>query len=87
MLIAKPWVPGRRHLHRSRRRRLLSGNRAIAEQITEQAQVARAVDRSLISIRDLSMQTAAGSHQTSIVSGELSKLAVSLNGLVEHFRL
>jgi methyl-accepting chemotaxis protein len=62
-------------------------NLLISTAAEEQAQVARAVDRSLISIRDLSMQTAAGSHQTSIVSGELSKLAVSLNGLVEHFRL
>ncbi|NWB84319.1 methyl-accepting chemotaxis protein, partial [Pseudomonas gingeri] len=53
----------------------------------EQAQVAREVDRSLVSIRDLSTQTATGSHQTSIVSGELSTLATALNGLVERFRL
>jgi methyl-accepting chemotaxis protein len=53
----------------------------------EQAAVAREVDRSLISIRDLSTRTAAGSHQTSVVSGELSRLAAGLNGLVERFRL
>ncbi|EJM88554.1 methyl-accepting chemotaxis protein [Pseudomonas sp. GM60] len=62
-------------------------NLLISTAAEEQAQVAREVDRSLISIRDLSTQTAAGSHQTSIVSAELSKLAVGLHGLVERFRL
>ncbi|NWD06382.1 methyl-accepting chemotaxis protein [Pseudomonas gingeri] len=62
-------------------------NLLISTAAEEQAQVAREVDRNLISIRDLSTQTATGSHQTAIVSGELSKLAVSLNHLVEHFRL
>ncbi|WP_213938632.1 methyl-accepting chemotaxis protein [Pseudomonas sp. dw_612] len=62
-------------------------NLLISTAAEEQAQVAREVDRSLISIRDLSTQTATGSHQTSIVSGELSKLAAGLNGLVERFRL
>jgi methyl-accepting chemotaxis protein len=62
-------------------------NLQISTAAEEQAQVAREVDRNLVSIRDLSTQTAAGSQQTSIVSAELSKLALSLNGLVEDFRL
>lgn len=53
----------------------------------EQAAVAREVDRSLISIHDLSTRTAADSHKTSVVSDELSKLTAGLNGLVERFRL
>jgi methyl-accepting chemotaxis protein len=62
-------------------------NLLISTAAEEQAQVAREVDRNLVSIRDLSTQTAAGSQQTSVVSAELSKLALSLNGLVENFRL
>jgi len=45
------------------------------------------VDRSLVSIRDLSVQTAAGAQQTSVATQELSRLAVDLNGLVRRFSL
>ncbi|WJN57182.1 methyl-accepting chemotaxis protein [Pseudomonas sp. SO81] len=62
-------------------------NLVIASASEEQAQVAREVDRNLVNIRDLSLQTSAGSNQTSAASQELSRLAVSLNGLVARFRI
>jgi methyl-accepting chemotaxis protein len=62
-------------------------NLVIASAAEEQSQVAREVDRSLVSIRDLSTQTAAGAAQTSAASQELSRLAGDLNGLVTRFIL
>jgi methyl-accepting chemotaxis protein len=62
-------------------------NLVIASASEEQAQVAREVDRNLVNIRDLSMQTTAGATQTSSASQELTRLAVDLNGLVNRFRL
>ncbi|WP_414058521.1 methyl-accepting chemotaxis protein [Pseudomonas sp. HR96] len=62
-------------------------NLVIASAAEEQAQVAREVDRNLVNIRDLSTQTAAGAHQTSAASSELSRLAVDLNGMVAKFRV
>ncbi|MEW5699442.1 methyl-accepting chemotaxis protein [Pseudomonas synxantha] len=62
-------------------------NVLIATASEEQAQVAREVDRSLISIRDLSSQASDGSNQTAIATSELSKLAVELNRMVGQFRL
>ncbi|MHC6226848.1 methyl-accepting chemotaxis protein [Pseudomonas sp. X10] len=62
-------------------------NLVIASASEEQAQVAREVDRNLVNIRDLSMQTAAGANQTSAASQELSRLAVELNGMVSKFRV
>ncbi|MDH1056322.1 methyl-accepting chemotaxis protein [Aquipseudomonas alcaligenes] len=62
-------------------------NLVIASASEEQAQVAREVDRNLVNIRDLSLQTSAGANQTSAASQELSRLAVDLNGLVARFRI
>ncbi|WP_442964432.1 methyl-accepting chemotaxis protein [Pseudomonas sp. KNUC1026] len=62
-------------------------NEVIASAAEEQAQVARTVDRSLVSIRDLSNQTAAGATQTAAASQELSRLAIDLNTLVTRFTL
>lgn len=62
-------------------------NLVIASAAEEQAQVAREVDRNLVNIRDLSVQSATGAGQTSAASGELSRLAVDLNGMVGRFRL
>ena len=62
-------------------------NLVIASAAEQQALVAREVDRSLVNIRDLSTQTAAGATQTSAASQELSRLAVDLNGLVTRFVL
>lgn len=60
-------------------------NLVIASASEEQAQVAREVDRNLVNIRDLSIQTSAGANQTSASSQELSRLAVDLNTLVARF--
>ncbi|MEB2325914.1 MAG: methyl-accepting chemotaxis protein [Pseudomonas sp.] len=62
-------------------------NLVIASASEEQAQVAREVDRNLVNIRDLSLQTSAGANQTSAASQELARLAVDLNGLVTRFRV
>ncbi|ETK16240.1 putative methyl-accepting chemotaxis protein [Pseudomonas sp. FH4] len=62
-------------------------NLVIASAAEEQAQVAREVDRNLVNIRDLSVQSATGASQTSAASNELSRLAVDLNGMVGRFRL
>ena len=60
-------------------------NLVIASAAEEQAQVAREVDRNLVNIRDLSVQSATGASQTSAASSELSRLAVDLNGMVARF--
>ncbi|MGA6097491.1 methyl-accepting chemotaxis protein [Stutzerimonas marianensis] len=62
-------------------------NLVIASAAEEQAQVAREIDRNLVSIRDLSVQTSAGAQQTSVATQELSRLAVDLNGMVRRFRM
>lgn len=61
-------------------------NLQIATASEQQAHVARDVDRSLVSIRDLAMQSSEGTRQTLIASNELSQLAVNLNNLVLRFR-
>ncbi|MHC3827075.1 methyl-accepting chemotaxis protein [Pseudomonas sp. G3-19] len=60
-------------------------NLVIASASEEQAAVAREVDRNLMNIRDLAMQTSAGANQTSAASQELSRLAVDLNNMVARF--
>ncbi|PTS86334.1 methyl-accepting chemotaxis protein [Pseudomonas sp. HMWF032] len=62
-------------------------NLVIASASEEQAQVAREVDRNLVNIRDLSLQSSAGANQTSSASQELSRLAVDLNALVARFTI
>jgi len=62
-------------------------NLVIASASEEQAQVAREVDRNLINIRDLSLQSSAGANQTSAASQELSQLAIRLNEMVARFRI
>lgn len=62
-------------------------NLVIASAAEEQAQVAREVDRNLVNIRDLSVQSATGANQTSAASNELSRLALDLNNLVGRFSL
>jgi methyl-accepting chemotaxis protein len=62
-------------------------NLVIASAAEEQAQVAREVDRNLVNIRDLSVQSATGASQTSSASNELSRLAVDLNSMVSRFSL
>ncbi|NSX10332.1 methyl-accepting chemotaxis protein [Pseudomonas lini] len=62
-------------------------NLVIASAAEEQAQVAREVDRNLVNIRDLSVQSATGANQTSSASNELSRLALDLNNMVGRFSL
>ena len=62
-------------------------NVLIATASEEQAQVAREVDRNLVSIRDLSNQTSEGASQTAIATSELTNLAVELNRMVKQFRM
>ncbi len=61
-------------------------NQQIATASEEQAYVAREIDRALVSIRDLALQSSEGTRQTLIASGELSQLAVNLNHMVARFR-
>lgn len=60
-------------------------NFLIATASEEQAQVARSVDHNLVSIRDLSIQSSTGAHQTAAAAHEVSKLAVDMNRLVCRF--
>ena len=62
-------------------------NLVIASAAEEQAQVAREVDRNLVNIRDLSVQSATGANQTSAASNELSRLALDLSNMVGRFSL
>ncbi len=62
-------------------------NLVIASASEEQAQVAREVDRNLVNIRDLSLQSSAGANQTSAASQELARLAIDLNNLVVRFQV
>ena len=62
-------------------------NLVIASAAEEQAQVAREVDRNLVNIRDLSVQSTTGANQTQAASNELSRLAVDLSNLVTRFKL
>jgi methyl-accepting chemotaxis protein len=57
----------------------------IATAAEQQAQVAREVDRNLVNIRDISMQTSAGANQTATATHDLSRLAVELNGMIARF--
>jgi methyl-accepting chemotaxis protein len=62
-------------------------NLVIASAAEEQAMVAREVDRNLVRIRDLSVQTAAGAEQTRAASQQLSELAVQLNEQIRRFKV
>jgi len=45
------------------------------------------VDRNLVNIRDLSLQSSAGANQTSAASQELARLAIGLNEVVQRFQV
>ncbi|MFF7063798.1 methyl-accepting chemotaxis protein [Pseudomonas sp. NPDC008258] len=62
-------------------------NTVIATAAEQQAQVAREIDRALVSIRDHSIQSATGARQTSAASSELSALAAQLMQLVGRFQI
>ena len=62
-------------------------NQAIASASEEQAQVEREVDRTLVNIKELAVQTSAGAHQTNVASQELSRLAIDLNQMIGRFKI
>ncbi len=62
-------------------------NLQIATASEQQAHVAREVDRNLVSIRDLSIQSSSGANQTASACSELAHLAQGLNTLVGRFKL
>lgn len=62
-------------------------NLVIASACEEQANVAREVDRNLVAIRALSVQTAAGANQATASSQDLSRLANSFKELIARFRV
>ncbi|WP_095153822.1 methyl-accepting chemotaxis protein [Pseudomonas sp. Irchel 3E13] len=62
-------------------------NLVIASASEEQASVAREVDRNLVNIRDLSIQTSTGANQTNAASQDLSRLAVELNVMISKFKV
>ncbi|MDU8430746.1 methyl-accepting chemotaxis protein [Pseudomonas syringae pv. actinidifoliorum] len=62
-------------------------NLVIASAAEEQAQVSREVDRNIVNIRDLSMQSTQGANQISASSHELSRLAADLNHVVLRFKV
>jgi len=62
-------------------------NLVITTAADEQAHVARSVDRNLLNIRELSIQSSEGSHQTTAASQSLAHLATELNTLVKHFQI
>lgn len=62
-------------------------NHIIASAAEEQSNVAREIDKNILKISDLASQTAAGSHQTTASSIELTRLAVELNDLVTRFKV
>ncbi|HCD6619117.1 TPA: methyl-accepting chemotaxis protein [Pseudomonas aeruginosa] len=57
----------------------------IASAAEEQAHVAREVDRNLVNIRDVAVQTTQGAEQTRGASHELSRLANDLKGMISRF--
>ncbi|MFJ2336579.1 methyl-accepting chemotaxis protein [Pseudomonas protegens] len=67
--------------------RINDRNLVIASAAEQQAQAAKELDRNIVNIQDLATQNAAGAHQTSTSSLDLSRLALSLNGLVARFKL
>ncbi|MDZ3993844.1 methyl-accepting chemotaxis protein [Pseudomonas sp. Teo4] len=61
-------------------------NLVVASATEEQVQVAREIDRNLLNIRDLSLQTSDGASQISTASQELASLSIGLNDMMKRFR-
>lgn len=62
-------------------------NLVIASAAEEQAQVAREVDRNLVAIGDVALQSADAAQQTSVSSDGLTRLATHLNKLTSRFQI
>ncbi len=62
-------------------------NLIIADASKGQARAALEVDRNLVNIRTLAMQSTVGAHQTRAAAQDLSRLAVGLNDRVAQFKI
>ncbi|WP_108125785.1 methyl-accepting chemotaxis protein [Saccharospirillum mangrovi] len=62
-------------------------NMASASAAEQQASVAKEVDRNLVTLRDLSNQTAEGSQQVRQSSDDLAQLAATMNAVVARFQV
>jgi methyl-accepting chemotaxis protein len=62
-------------------------NETVATATEQQSIVAKEIDRSLQTIKDLSYNTASGAEETNASSVELAKLAEELNALLKQFKL
>ncbi|MNN35372.1 Methyl-accepting chemotaxis protein McpS [compost metagenome] len=60
-------------------------NFVIASASEQQAQVSREIDRNLVTIRDLSIQSASGANQANSASHEITRLAANLNTMISRF--
>jgi len=64
-----------------------SMNLQIAAAAEEQSAVAEEISRSILSVRDISEQTATASNETAASSAELARLGSQLQALVSRFRV
>lgn len=62
-------------------------NISIASAAEEQAAVAAEVDQSIVTIHDMSLETAGGAEQVHVASENLSQLAARLDQLVQQFKV
>ncbi|WKC46608.1 methyl-accepting chemotaxis protein [Pseudomonas veronii] len=62
-------------------------NQQIAAAAVQQSSVAEEISRSILSVRDVSEQTASASEETAASSIELARLGVQLQQLVSHFKV
>lgn len=83
-----PGVEYRRSRFRNSTALAIQGmNQQIAAAAEEQSAVAEEINRSVISVRDISMQTATASDETARASTELAQLGNALQQQIGRFRL
>ncbi|MCG8099098.1 MAG: methyl-accepting chemotaxis protein, partial [Candidatus Thiodiazotropha taylori] len=62
-------------------------NTQIASAAEEQSSVTEEINRSIVSINEVSEQSATGAQQTTQASADVAKLAEQLKSLVERFKV
>ncbi|EKE77208.1 methyl-accepting chemotaxis protein, partial [Idiomarina xiamenensis] len=67
--------------------RINEQNVTIASSAEEQANVAKEVDKNLVTIRDIANDNASGANETSAASAELARLAENLSSMTMRFRV
>jgi methyl-accepting chemotaxis protein len=67
--------------------RIAGMNTQIASAAEEQSAVTEEISRSIVSINEVSEQSATGAQQTAAASQDLARLAEQLQGLAEHFNI